>query len=335
VTPFGRLIAAILLLVALDGCGTRASGTHRWSGSADIQLGPGINTLPVVEPDEGVRSLVRRLDHASRSIFVETYILSDRSVIHALERAASQSVDVHVLLEPHPLGMGRQPVTVAEQLRAAGVAVRWANPSFALTHAKVMVLDGRLALISTANFSRSGFSADRDFLIWDRNRRDVHAIDTLVRADWDQRGARIAAPNLVVAPATARHKLQRLVSGARRTIEVYGEEMRDRGLEAALERAGCRGVTVRVLLPSVTMVQYEALSHPCVRLRTLDHPYVHAKVILVDGRRGFLGSENMSAQSLDYNREIGVLVRSQAVITLSKVFARDWRRGLPVPAGGR
>ncbi len=34
--------------------------------------------------------------------------------------------------------------------------------------------------------------------------------------------------------------------------------------------------------------------------------YIHAKVIDVDGAKAFLGSENFSTASLEYNRELGV-----------------------------
>jgi phosphatidylserine/phosphatidylglycerophosphate/cardiolipin synthase-like enzyme len=71
-----------------------------------------------------------------------------------------------------------------------------------------------------------------------------------------------------------------------------------------------------------------------VKIRLLHQPYVHAKVILVDGRRGYLGSENFSMQSLDHNREIGVLLRGSAVTEIRRVFRRDWRRGLPARPTG-
>jgi phosphatidylserine/phosphatidylglycerophosphate/cardiolipin synthase-like enzyme len=124
-----------------------------------LALGPGI--LPehvLVEPQDGVHSIIRALDKARDHIFLETYILTDARVIHALERAAAQGVGVYVLLEQRPLGMGSQPERLADMLRAAGVFVRWTPPRFYLTHAKFLLLDDRMAVVSTANFSRSAFS---------------------------------------------------------------------------------------------------------------------------------------------------------------------------------
>ena len=53
--------------------------------------------------------------------------------------------------------------------------------------------------------------------------------------------------------------------------------------------------------------------------------YMHAKIIVVDGRRAFVGSENISAQSLDQNRELGIIVADSSVLsTLQQTFLQDW-----------
>ncbi len=329
--PLGAMVCAILLAGCAGGPGAPLA-RHVLRG--DGAMGPGISGHVIVEPRDGSRILIRALDTARTSIFAEVYILTSRSIVHALERAASQSVRVHVLLEHHPVGMGRQPETVASELQAAGVAVRWSDPSFALTHAKVMVIDSRLALISTANFSRAGLTADRDFMIWDRTPRDVYSVNSILRHDWNRSSGAVDAPNLVIAPSSARGKLESLVRGSEARLDVYGEEMRDPRLERVLANAACRGVAVRVIVPTAPETGSPIYRGGCVRVRVLTRPYVHAKVILVDGRRGFLGSENISPQSLDRNREIGVLVRGQAIRELSHVFDRDWKRGLPAHAGG-
>ena len=52
---------------------------------------------------------------------------------------------------------------------------------------------------------------------------------------------------------------------------------------------------------------------------------MHAKIIVVDGQRAFVGSENISTASLDRNRELGVLIADANVIhTLQQTFRLDW-----------
>jgi hypothetical protein len=42
--------------------------------------------------------------------------------------------------------------------------------------------------------------------------------------------------------------------------------------------------------------------------------YIHAKAIDVDGARSFVGSENFSTASLEYNRELGIITSSASVV---------------------
>jgi phosphatidylserine/phosphatidylglycerophosphate/cardiolipin synthase-like enzyme len=70
------------------------------------------------------------------------HILTDRSVVHALEDAADRGVDVRILLEPHPFGEGDvSAARTLEELRAAGVQARQADQAYHYTHEKALVVD--------------------------------------------------------------------------------------------------------------------------------------------------------------------------------------------------
>jgi phosphatidylserine/phosphatidylglycerophosphate/cardiolipin synthase-like enzyme len=68
---------------------------------------------------------------------------------------------------------------------------------------------------------------------------------------------------------------------------------------------------------------------------TMANPYIHSKAILIDCMgtscaRGFVGSENFSAGSLGYNRELGVIFSTAS--ELAKVKAAidtDYAAGVP------
>ena len=321
---------ALLVLVCVSACSAQRAGAPvPADGRMDVNLGPGIiPTELAVEPQAGSRPLVRALDRAQTRVFVEIYILTDSSVIRALERAAAQGVAVYVMLEPSPLGLGTQPDRMMDRLRAAGIFVKWTRPGFQLTHAKFVVVDDRLAVISSANFSRSAFRQNRDLLVLDRRPADVLAISKLFRADWDRLPARFEDLDLLVAPVNARPKLQLLIARARRTIDIYAEEIADTRIERQLGAAAERGLRVRVVLPwGGSRAAVAALARKGVGVRELRSPYIHAKVVSVDGKEAYVGSENLSATSLDKNRELGILLRGSAVRQLDTVFATDWRRG--------
>jgi cardiolipin synthase len=315
------LLCTVLLPARIGHAGTRSINA--------IASGV-VPTALYVEPQDGEHFLTRALDHAQHSVFVEIYILTDRSTVRALERAASQDVGVYVLLEPHPFGMGPQPQRMAAELVAAGVHVRWAPRNFALTHSKLIVIDDKTAIVSTANLSRSGFHSNRELVVIERERVIVHDLSSLFRADWDGMTPPAHDANLVVAPSDARTKLSALISGARHSVRVYAEEMADPGIEKILREDAMRRVTVRVILPSGAVAhlgRWVSTSH--VSIREMAVPYAHAKMVVVDSREGFIGSENISTQSLDRNREVGLLVRGPAVLTMAATFDADWKRLVP------
>ncbi|MGI8969011.1 MAG: phospholipase D-like domain-containing protein [Chloroflexota bacterium] len=285
----------------------------------------------LTEPQSGEKPLIRAIDAAQQRVFVECYLLSNRRIVRALERAESQGVQVLVLLERKPVGLGTQPARMADELHAAGIGVRWTSSRFALTHAKFMVLDDRVAVISTANFSAAGFHTDRDFVAMDYRLADARQLSNIFRADWDRIHPAFEDPALIVAPVYARGDVDGLILGARRSVDVYAEEVVDATVESLLIARAKQHVRVRVLLPpGASIPAVQLLTGQGVLVRTLNAPYIHAKALIVDHMRGYIGSENLSTQSLDRNREVGIWLGTGGLSTVERRFNADWMRAIPV-----
>ncbi|MFL5588134.1 MAG: phospholipase D-like domain-containing protein, partial [Ktedonobacteraceae bacterium] len=205
-----------------------------------------------------------------------------------------------------------------------------------------MIIDGTTAYIMTSNFSRaalggssgsSGFR-NREYDIVDTNPQDVQAVSAIFQADWDRTTAQFNDTNLVVSPVNSRNAFNALISSAHSTLLVEAEEMNDPGIEQALANAEQHGVKVQVILPSPSGSgsSGDSNSHGIntikqggVQVREDPRLYMHAKIIVVDGQKAFVGSENISTQSLDKNRELGILVSDAGVLhTLSQTFQQDW-----------
>ncbi len=105
----------------------------------------------------------------------------------------------------------------------------------------------------------------------------------------------------------------------------------------ALERAGARGVRVRGLFDKQFHRSYpETIDRlgraPGVETRLLDLKpetggVLHAKYFLVDGRRTYLGSQNLDWRSLEHIQELGVWIASAPVASaFREVFESDWTK---------
>jgi len=259
------------------------------------------------------------------------YILTNKTIIHDLEYANAKGVKVRVILEHYPFGTGGGPGTnqsAYDQLDAAGIPVHWASRRYALTHEKSMVIDGATAYILTLNFSASAFSKNREFGIVDQNPTDVATTEAIFNADWVGKPYLNHDPNLILSPVDSRAKLATLIGRAHQSVEVYAEEVQDAGLETALIAAARRGVRVRLISNAGDKSNTRGIARiraGGVAVRLVTAPYIHAKLILVDNQWAFVGSENISAASLDRNRELGVLVRDPSALSLlGSTFTSDW-----------
>jgi cardiolipin synthase A/B len=340
---------ALALCILLAACDANMNGTsfglgNTSSSSGSTSIGQGTQGVQVfVEPEAGESVITSAIDGAKQSIWLETYLLTDKKVVSALEGAAHQGIDVRVMLEPDPYGIGTaSPRETLDKLSAAGVKAQPTSSSFSLTHEKGMIVDGQTVYIMTCNFTLAALGAgkstlNREYGIIDSNAQDVQAVSAIFNADWNRSNAQYSDPNLVVSPDNSRNAFVSLINRAHKTLAIEAEEMQDSQIEQDLVNAAQRGVQVQVILPNASSSSSEStdddsnsqgistIEHGGVQVREDPQLYMHAKIIVVDGQQAFVGSENISTASLNNNRELGVIVSDQNVLsTLQQTFQQDW-----------
>lgn len=293
-------------------------GAH--AGQADGFAGTGDF---FVEPAAGVAPVVRLIDGARRSVDVEVYLLTERDVLAALERAQARGVSVRVMLEPHPYGGGAGNREAFDRLAGDRIAVKPTRHRFKYTHEKAIVVDDAVALISTANFTHSAFTHNREYGYVDRAPQDVREIAAIFTADWQRQPVTPSVPRLVVAPDNARTKLLALIRSATRTLRVQDEACSDPEVIAALQDRMRAGVAVTVQLQEAREVK--RLAQKGLPVRRMRGHYLHAKAIVADDARAYVGSVNLTENSLDHNRELGILLDDPAIVgALDRVMQADW-----------
>ncbi len=191
-----------------------------------------------------------------------------------------------------------------------------------------MIIDGTVGIISTANFTYSAFTSNRDLGVTTTVPAEIDDLEGIFDADWRDEPT-LLVDTLVLSPTNARALMSGLVASAKQRIDVYAEEMYDDSMVTAFIAAERQGVTVRILVPPSNDAdqgaQIDRLLAGGVDVRYLDSPTLHAKMILVDNRHVFVGSQNMSANSIEHNREVGLILSEAANVSrLAKVFQRDF-----------
>lgn len=138
-------------------------------------------------------------------------------------------------------------------------------------------------------------------------------------------------------------------AGASKTIDIeqfYLAEQPGEVLDsvlAGLEKAARRGVQVRVLVEEKMRKQSQPTldrlaQWPNTQVRVLNWGLldpgperkaggiIHAKFWVVDGKLGYLGSQNFDWRSLSHIHELGVLIRDSHIASqLQAIFDHDWQ----------
>ena len=298
----------------------------------DGATGPTTAVRLVVLPDDHGSTITNAMKGVKTSLHLEQYLLSDDTAINALVAAKAAGKDVKVLLEHAPYPDTTANDDAYTKLKAGGVDVAWTDGKFALTHSKFFVVDGAEAWILTLNFTASGLSGNREYGAVDTDPADVAQAEAIFAADFA--GAGTTPPgSLVVSPTTSRVSLRALLDGATKSIDMEMEELSDAEMVMRLGNAASKGLEVHVVVPgegrsSDMDTALTTMEGRGVQVRQLADPDVHAKAIVVDGAKLFVGSVNMTTASLDYNREVGVVtVNTDALTRAAATIAKDFAAG--------
>ncbi|MBF8377840.1 phospholipase [Alicyclobacillus mali] len=281
------------------------------------------------EPGAGSAPWVSAISRARQRVDYNVYLLTDENVANALKQAAARGVIVRVILDSHPYDF---PDAVSKELamfRGSKVQVKtWSPSATSYDHAKYLVVDGHRAIVGSANATYSALDGGAN--LEDNVEIDGGTLpadlDALFQADWLGRPRPSLPPALIVSPGSA----EALANQIRQPgpVVMAEEELYDApDVMAAME---AKGRQLELLLPSSIdseeMANARMLASHGVQVRLLSSPYVHAKLI-AGTEAVFIGSENLSANSLDDNREVGMVVTQPLVRAQAEAwFDQYWQK---------
>ena len=144
-----------------------------------------------------------------------------------------------------------------------------------------------------------------------------------------------------MAPVNAEPALLSLIESATSTIDMEAEEIDESGIEGTIFHAltakaserrdgatSCSRTRAnrRKLQPSQTS---RTQAGRCEVISTVEAGLdIHAKAVVVDGARAYVGSENFTGGSLGYNRELGVIFsQASEVEKVQSTIATDFTAG--------
>ncbi|MCD6549622.1 phospholipase D family protein [Candidatus Micrarchaeota archaeon] len=176
----GVLVGAFVTSVICISLGISAV----WTGS-DIHGYPVNGSCayyPVITPADA-EYIVGLIDNATEYVYVECYLMTNEDIMNALLRAHRRGVTVRILLDK-TVDLNKDAfITFAEN----GVDVKWAPEVYPRTHAKMIIIDGRILFIGSSNFTYHGFSKNREANIVLVG-CDIESYKSMFEKDWKLAG---------------------------------------------------------------------------------------------------------------------------------------------------
>lgn len=314
------------------------------------QLEPLQNGVFVTTPEQDHQPLLEAFAQAKTSIYVGIFGISSPKIGDALSAAQKRGVKVVVICDKYCTNNPKR-AEIYNKLKTDGVEIYTATTGFSISHWKMFVVDEKIAFISTMNFIVRTEQM-RDMGVFLTNESIVKEIIAVFKSDVENAKNQTAItptltnPNLVWSPNNSEDKLVQLIRSARKTIDIWIENVGNKNIHTALKDVAERGVKVRVLTsecgmgmpPAAAFINLKDLASGGINVQvmpfpaTKEVPYIHAKTIDVDHAVVFLGSENFSANSLLKARELGIIFRDQAIeARMNTLFEEDWTGSIVLP----
>jgi hypothetical protein len=316
------------LSIALAAVTLAVAGVFAGAGPAHAA---GTYSLLIL-PDQGENAIYNFVNSATSSIEMTIYELKDTTLVNDLVNREKAGVNVRVILDQAHQSYDSAAYTA---LTAGGVGVTYSSTSFTYTHQKTITVDNKESYISTGNFDTTYYATSRDYGVFDTDAADVAAIVAVFNADYAKTSITPSdGDGLVWSPTDSQTQLLALINGAQHSLDVEQEEFSDTALINALVAAENRGVTVRVVVEDPSSYTSEINQVTAAGGKETGYSsstgfYIHAKTIIADygtsTAKAFLGSENFSSNSLNNNRELGLITTDSGVVSgLESTFSGDF-----------
>lgn len=253
----------------------------------------------ILAPAERKAALLGVIGSAQRRLILSLFRCDDFSVLDALAAALERGCEVEAILTKRAKGGKKRLKKLWAALEEMGAVVtRYADPVVKY-HAKYLVADDSTAMITTLNPTRKCFTQTWDAVLITQDPSVVKGLLTLFKTDAAgvPLSRRPLGRRLIVGPERSRTEIRGLIAGAKHSIRILDHKLSDPDVVSLLKDRRAEGVTVTVLGKQP--------------MRGVEP---HGKMMIIDESRAVLGSTALSTLSLDFRREVSVVIHEPALV---------------------
>jgi phosphatidylserine/phosphatidylglycerophosphate/cardiolipin synthase-like enzyme len=271
----------------------------------------------IVQPEDGVVPVVAAIRSAKKSLDMPIFRLDHIEVDKAIKSAVKRGVIVRTLIAHTNTGGDKGLRKLEQRLLATGATVSRTADDLVRYHNKFMIVDARTLVVMGFNYTHLDIDRSRSFGIVATNRRLVQEAMKLFDADFNRQPYQAGLKQFLVSPENSRTELAALLRGARKQLLIYDVRITDNAMIRILKERAKSGVEIKMM---------GKLQKKDVGVRVEKFPgKLHARTIIQDGRKAFVGSQSLRRLELDERREVGVVFTDPSIVRqLVSVFESDW-----------
>ena len=257
----------------------------------------------VTSPAACREAILEAIRGATREISLSLFRCNDPGVFEELARARARGVVVSALVTARADGDSKKLEKLRLALLDVGASVTVYADPVVKYHGKYLVVDDGPAIVASLNFTKKCFSRTLDALVVTNDPAVVAGLREVTAADREMRRTAPLPERLIVGPENARAQLTALLRGAVSSIRLLDAKLSDPAFVALLAERRAAGVRVEVL----DKKRYGDLKS-------------HGKICLVDDRLAVVGGLAMAALSLDFRREVAIVVDEPGAVADVRAF---------------
>jgi len=260
----------------------------------------------ILEVDDRRGAILDIIRKARKRLELSLFRCNDEAIFNELANAHDRGVAVDVITTSRAKGGPGKIEKLREALDQTGATVKTYNDPVVKYHAKYMVADDGPAMVASLNFTRKCFWKTCDGIVVTHDPAIVNDLRRLMAAD--AAGTKIPpdlSERLIIGPERARRQFTALIEQARTSIRIVDAKLSDPDLVTLLRSRRAGGLKVEVF--------------DSRRLGTLKS---HGEFMAIDDAKVVVGSLALAALSLDFRREVAIVVEEPSAVADAVEFFR-------------
>lgn len=258
----------------------------------------------------------------------EIYNITEKRVQKLLKEKAEQKTNLKIVMEDKQYKQYRAYFKELKNSLASYPNVILQNDQKMKTnyvHAKFFITDTH-SIIQTANLTHAWLFNNKEHMFVTEDEKIRESLTKIIQKDLE--GKAITTddihPNLVVCAINCRTIIETLLQGANKSIVIETQYITDPAIIKILQ-GQTKKTDIKIIVANTSEnddLRYQLAN--TIWKKYWAKEYLHTKTMLIDDKILLIGSMNLSTNSLDKNREVGIMITEPKLIEqFKKAFFYD------------